>query len=106
MIYKEKGEEDMKRDMSDLLKEFAVTTIKYLIPELTEIDVNIVKSTINITIQIKIPKENRGRLIGKRGHTIDTLKTLFTIIKNSNFPDDRRMVNTEIIEEENYFSRT
>ena len=92
-------------DMGERLKEIAEYTIRNLVEEDTDVEINVVKSTKNIIIQISVEKASRGRIIGRSGSIIDALKTLFVSVKNNLFPDDRRKISLEIIEEDNYFSR-
>jgi predicted RNA-binding protein YlqC (UPF0109 family) len=57
-------------------------------------------STKNVIIQIKSLKSDLGKIIGKKGRTIDSLKTITLAIKNTHFPSDTRRVSLEIIEDE------
>ena len=58
-------------------------------------------STKAVIIQIKVEKFDCGKIIGKRGRTIDAIKVLCLAIKNTMYPDDSRRVMLEVLEDEN-----
>jgi hypothetical protein len=88
-------------DMSVLLKDYVENTTKEVVdkPEVVEVSVSV--STKTIIIQVKVDQSDCGKIIGKRGRTIDALKVLCLAIKNTNFPDDSRRVMLEVLEDEN-----
>ena len=88
-------------DMSVLLKDYVENTTKEVVdkPEVVEVSASI--STKAIIIQIKVDQTDCGKIIGKRGRTIDALKVLCLAIKNTNFPNDSRRVMLEVLEDEN-----
>jgi len=88
-------------DMSVLLKDYVENTTKAVVdrPEIVEVSVSV--STKAIIIQVKVDQSDCGKIIGKRGRTIDALKVLCLAIKNTNFPDDSRRVMLEVLEDEN-----
>jgi len=88
-------------EMSELLKDYVESTTKAVVdrPEIVEISAAI--STKAIIIQVKVDQSDCGKIIGKRGRTIDALKVLCLAIKNTNYPDDSRRVMLEVLEDEN-----
>ena len=51
-------------------------------------------------------KEDFGKIIGRKGRTIDALKTISLAIKNTHFCSDTRKVSLELIEDEPHNVRT
>jgi len=88
-------------DMSQLLKNYIESTTKAVVdkPEVVEVSVSI--STKAIIIQLRVDQSDCGKVIGKRGRTIDALKVLCLAIKNTNYPNDSRRVMLEVLEDEN-----
>jgi len=88
-------------EMSILIKDYVESTTKAVVdkPETVEVSVSI--STKAIIIQIRVDQSDCGKIIGKRGRTIDALKILCLAIKNTNYPDDSRRVMLEVLEDEN-----
>jgi len=88
-------------EMSVLLKDYVENTTKEVVdkPEVVEVSVSV--STKTIIVQVKVDQSDCGKIIGKRGRTIDALKVLCLAIKNTNFPNDSRKVMLEVLEDEN-----
>jgi predicted RNA-binding protein YlqC (UPF0109 family) len=88
-------------DMSNLLKDYVENTTKEVVdkPEVVEVSVSV--STKAIIIQVRVDQSDCGKIIGKRGRTIDALKVLCLAIKNTKYPDDSRRVMLEVLEDEN-----
>lgn len=88
-------------DMSNLLKSYVEDTTKAVVdkPEIVEVSASV--STKAIILQVKVDQSDCGKIIGKRGRTIDALKVLCLAIKNTNYPDDSRRVMLEVLEDEN-----
>ena len=74
--------------------------IKQIIDKPEEIMVNATSTTKAIVIQIKVAKEDIGKVIGKKGNTINALKLLYIVVKNTQFLGDTKDVVLEIIEDE------
>ena len=66
-----------------------------------DVKVNASVSTKAIIIQIAVNNNDCGKIIGKRGKTIDSLKVLCLAMKNTNYPSDSRRVLLEVLEDEN-----
>lgn len=87
-------------EMSELLKTYVENTTKQLVDEPEEVGVNVSVSTKTVIVQIKVEKLDCGKVIGKKGRTIEALKILALAIKNTHFPDDSRRVLLEVLEDE------
>jgi predicted RNA-binding protein YlqC (UPF0109 family) len=86
--------------MKLMLEEFITYTAKKLVDNPDEVEVIIVTSTKSIIVQIRVKKEDFGKVIGKKGRTIECLKTIALAIKNTHFSRDTRRVSLELIEDE------
>ena len=89
------------KSMSELLKEYIVNTVKLIVDRPADVEVNVSISTKNVIVQIQVHKTDCGKIIGKKGRTIESLKILSSAIKNTNFPRDARLVSIEVLEDEN-----
>jgi len=87
--------------MSELLKEFILNTSKNIVDNPNDVFVSVSVSTKNVIIQIGLNKKDYGKIIGKSGRTIESLKIIVLAIKNTKFPGDTRKVSLEILEDEN-----
>jgi predicted RNA-binding protein YlqC (UPF0109 family) len=87
--------------MSNLLQEQVQNFTKLVVDSPQEVEVSTSVSTKAIIIQVRVAKEDCGKIIGKRGRTIESLKVLCLAIKNTQFPEDSRRVMLEVLEDEN-----
>ena len=87
--------------MSDVINRFIEDTTKKIVDAPQEVKVTSAISTKSVIIQIKVAQSDCGKIIGKHGRTIDSMKVLCLAIKNTNFPDDSRKVILEVLEDEN-----
>jgi len=87
-------------EMSELLKDYVGKTTSLLVDKPESVDVSASVSTKAVIIQIKVDKFDCGKVIGKRGRTIESLKVICLGIKNTKFPDDSRRVIIEVLEDE------
>lgn len=88
-------------EMSTLLQDYVEYTTKKLVDYPEEVSVNSSVSTKAIIIQLKVAKSDCGKIIGKKGRTIEALKILCLAVKNTNFSNDTRRVLLEVLEDEN-----
>ena len=88
-------------EMSVLLKNFVEDTTKLIVDNPEDVVVMASISTKAIIIQIQVDKSDCGKIIGKQGRTIDSMKVLCLAVKNTKFPDDSRRVMLEVLEDEN-----
>ncbi len=86
--------------MSDLLKARVELLTKDIVDEPEDVEVNASISTKAVIIQIKVAQTDCGKIIGKQGRTIDSMKILCLAIKNTNFPEDSKRVMLEVLEDE------
>ena len=87
--------------MSDLLQSYVEETTKRIVDKPDDVKATASISTKAVILQIKVAQSDCGKIIGKRGRTIDALKVLCLAIKNTNFPEDSRRVMLEVLEDEN-----
>jgi len=87
--------------MADSLQEYVEQTTKKIVDNPAEVEVTCSVSTKAVIVQIRVEKRDCGKIIGKRGKTIDALKLLCLAIKNTNHPNDSRRVLLEVLEDEN-----
>lgn len=88
--------------IGDKLKEFVEFCIKNLVEDINLVDIKVVFTTKSIIINVAVSKKDLGRVIGKKGRTIDSIKLLTIAIKNTHFSDDTRQVNIELLEEDSF----
>ena len=86
--------------MSDILQNFVEVTTKQIVDSPDDVCINSSVSTKAVILQIKVAQTDCGKIIGKRGRTIDSMKVLCLAIKNTNFPEDSRRVLLEVLEDE------
>ncbi len=88
-------------DMARLLQEQVENFTKLVVDSPREVEVSTSISTKAVIIQVRVEKEDCGKIIGKRGRTIESLKVLCLAVKNTQFPEDSRRVLLEVLEDEN-----
>jgi predicted RNA-binding protein YlqC (UPF0109 family) len=88
-------------NMTENLKEIIEFITKNLVDKPNELKVNAITSTKSVIVQIKTDKTDTGKVIGKKGRTIDALKVIVSAIKNTKFNEDSRRVVVEVLEDEN-----
>lgn len=90
----------MTSGIQDVMKEFVENLIKNLVDHQDELDVSVSVSTKSILIQVKSSKQDLGKIIGKKGRTIDAIKVVTLASKNTKFPGDAKGISIEILEDE------
>ncbi len=88
-------------EISVLLKNYVEETTKKLVDAPEEVEVKVTVSTKTIIIQIKVGNTDLGKIIGKKGRTINALKILCLAIKNTKFSEDSKRILLEVLEDEN-----
>jgi len=86
---------------TDLLKDFVESIVKELVDFKDEVRVDLSVSTKTILMQIKTNKGDVGKVIGKKGRTIEAIKVISLAAKNTRFPGDSKGVTVEVLEDEN-----
>jgi len=89
------------KSMSQLLEDFVLYNVEKIVDFSENVKVKISISTKAIIIQLEVNTSDFGKVIGKKGRTIDALKVLCLAVKNTKFPSDSRRVLLEVIEDEN-----
>ena len=87
--------------MSDMLRNFVKDTTENIVDKPEDVDVKATVSTKAIIIQVRVHDRDCGKIIGRRGRTIDALKVLCLATKNTQYPNDSRRVMLEVLEDEN-----
>ena len=87
-------------NMSEILQKYVNSTIQKIVDNPEDVKTTATVSTKSVMIQIKSDQNDLGKIIGKKGRTIESLKVLTLAIKNTQFPRDTRRVVLEIIEDE------
>ena len=75
----------MSISIAEFLREYVEYTVKKLVDNPGEVQVFSSVSTKSVIIQVKVAKSDCGKVIGKRGRSIESLKVLVLAIKNTNF---------------------
>jgi predicted RNA-binding protein YlqC (UPF0109 family) len=89
------------KSMSEMITEFIEDTIKLMVDTPNDVYVHVSISTKNVIVQIRVHKTDCGKIIGKKGRTIESLKIITAAVKNTNFPHDARLISIEVLEDEN-----
>ena len=88
-------------NMSEMLNDYVKNTTKQIVDKPEDVEVDSTISTKAVIIQVRVHERDCGKIIGRRGRTIDALKVLCLAIKNTQFPNDSRRVMLEVLEDEN-----
>jgi len=86
--------------ITEILENYVLGTIKQIVDLPEEAQVIIAISTKSVIVQIKVDKNDCGKVIGKKGRIVEALKTIVLAIKSSKFPGDTRKVLIEVLEDE------
>ncbi|GIU69217.1 MAG: UPF0109 protein [Candidatus Woesearchaeota archaeon] len=86
-------------EMIQFLEELTLNLVKNLVDAPNEVKVTTTTTTKNIILQVYTAKDDRGKLIGRKGRTIDALKVILNAVKNTKYKnDDFRKIVLEILE--------
>ena len=88
------------KNITELMCDFVETNTKLLVDNPDDVNIKVSISTKSVIIQIKTAQEDCGKIIGKKGRTVESLKILTLAVKNTHFPEDTRKITVEIIEDE------
>lgn len=88
-------------NLTSTLQKFIEDTTKSIVDEADQVEVSVAVSTKAVIVQIRVAQYDVGKIIGKSGRTIDSLKILCLAIKNTQFPEDSRRILLEVLEDEN-----
>ena len=81
---------------SDTMKEFVAYIVKNLVDNPDKVRINEVGGTQTLIIELAVEKDDIGKIIGKKGKTINAIRTLLMSVASRN----GIRVNLEIIEDE------
>ena len=79
------------------MKEFVEYIVKNLVDNPDQVRINEVSSTHSLIIELSVEKSDIGKIIGKKGKTINAIRTLLMSVASRN----GIRVNLEILEEPN-----
>jgi predicted RNA-binding protein YlqC (UPF0109 family) len=85
-------------NIQEEVKVFVENLVGNLVDKKNDINVDVSISTKTILVQIKTAKEDCGKVIGRKGRTIEAIKILTLAFKNTQFPQDSKNISIEIIE--------
>lgn len=91
----------MTTGIVEFVQVFVEGLVKKIVDKPSEVSVQVSSTTKSVLVQIKVEKTDIGKVIGKRGRTIDALKVMTTVVKNTQFLGDKKDIFIEIIEDEN-----
>jgi len=89
-------------NMTEILENYVKNTISLIVDRPEDVKVVGYVTTKAVIIQIKVDEKDCGKVIGKKGRTIDALKVICSAIKNTKFPNDSKRVLVEILEGGNF----
>jgi len=87
-------------EISNVLKDYIDYTIKLVVDNPDDVRVELTISTKTVIVQIYVHKSDIGKVIGRKGRIIESLKVLCLSIKNTRFPKDLKRILLEVIEDE------
>jgi uncharacterized protein len=86
--------------IAETLHDYVESTTKLIVDHPDEVEISTSVSTKAVIIQISVDKNDCGKIIGRKGRTVDSLKILCLAIKNTQFPQDQRTIFLEVLEDE------
>lgn len=86
--------------ISEILEKYVNDTIKQIVDKPDKAKATTFISTKSVIVQIEVDKRDCGKIIGKKGRIVESLRTIVLAIKSSQFPDDTRKVLIEVLEDE------
>ncbi len=78
------------------MKDFVAYIVKNLVDHPDQVKINEVGGTHTVILELSVEKSDIGKIIGKRGKTINAIRTLLMSVASRN----GLRVNLEILEEE------
>ncbi|MEC8306786.1 MAG: KH domain-containing protein [Chlamydiota bacterium] len=76
------------------MKELVEYIVKNIVENPEEVSINIVNTSQTMIIEVTVSQEDIGKLIGKKGHTINALRSILMTIASK----EGLRVNIEVIE--------
>jgi uncharacterized protein len=78
------------------MKDFVAYIVKNLVDHPDKVKINEVGGTHTVILELSVEKSDIGKIIGKRGKTINAIRTLLMSVASRN----GLRINLEILEEE------
>lgn len=78
------------------MKDFVAYIVKNLVDHPDQVKINEVGGTHTVILELSVEKSDIGKIIGKRGKTINAIRTLLMSVASRN----NIRVNLEILEED------
>ena len=86
--------------ITDTIEDLLTNLVKKIVDNPKDINIQVACTTKSILVQIKCNENDRGKIIGRQGRIIDSLKIISTAVKNTQFLGDKKDIFIEILEEE------
>ena len=80
------------------MKEFIEYIVKNLVDNPDKVQISEVAGTHTLIIELSVDKSDTGKIIGKKGKTINAIRTLLMAVASRN----NMRVNLEIVEEDKH----
>lgn len=84
------------------MKEFVAYIVKNLVDHPDKVKINEIGGTQTLIIELSVEKSDIGKIIGKKGKTINAIRTLLMSVASRN----GIRVNLEILEENDHAAET
>jgi uncharacterized protein len=81
---------------NELMKDFVAYIVKNLVDHPDKVKINEIGGTHTLIIELSVEKSDIGKIIGKKGKTINAIRTLLMSVASRN----NLRVNLEILEED------
>ena len=75
-FFKSKGREDQTIEGQDFMKEIIEKIVKAIVDNQGDVHINEVDGGRTRIIELRVAKDDIGKVIGKKGHTISAIRTL------------------------------
>lgn len=86
--------------ISEFLNENLTPIIRSFVDNPDSVEITVTTSTKTIICQIQALKQDYGKIIGRKGKTIESLRIIASAMKNTHFSNDLRRVSLEILDDE------
>jgi len=80
-----------------MLAEYVQDTVKLIVDHPEEVSVNKIESSRSIVLEVRVHRDDRGKVIGRKGATIVALRVLVSAMKKTQNKDNRRVI-LELVE--------
>lgn len=91
----------MSSSITETIKELIEGLVKKIVDHPSEINVQVTCTTKSVLVQVKCCSTDIGKIIGRHGRIIESMKIIAIAVKNTQFLGDKKDIFIEIIEDEN-----